>query len=160
MYTPKGHQRVPIGALLAIEDRVARKRAEGHRRLHHLEGVLQEDRERAATMRPDRYLSADQVSSGHGKPELRGLAYHRAIAERLNHEVVEEAHYRMLKWLEEGALQEGYAAAWLELLEAPIPAIRKAITEDDQRGRDLRQNSPFAGVLSERERRRILEATG
>jgi CRISPR/Cas system-associated endoribonuclease Cas2 len=35
--------------------------------------------------------------------------------------------------------------------------VRRIIGEDSQRGRDLRQNSPFAGTLSEAERRRINE---
>jgi hypothetical protein len=41
-------------------------------------------------------------------------------------------------------------------LRRPLAEIREAIAADDQRGRDLRQNSPFAGALSEPERRRIL----
>ena len=39
----------------------------------------------------------------------------------------------------------------------PMGEIRKAIAADDERGRDLRQNSPLAGLLSEPERRKILE---
>ena len=44
---------------------------------------------------------------------------------------------------------------------APWPSedqIRKVISADDELGRDLRQNSPLAGLLSEPERRKILEA--
>ena len=39
----------------------------------------------------------------------------------------------------------------------PMAEIRQAITADDERGRDLRQNSSLAGLLSEPERRKILE---
>jgi hypothetical protein len=39
----------------------------------------------------------------------------------------------------------------------PMAEIRKVIAADDERGRDLRQNSPLAGLLSEPERRKILE---
>jgi hypothetical protein len=35
--------------------------------------------------------------------------------------------------------------------------VRAAITADDERGRNLRQNSPLAGLLSEPERRKLLE---
>jgi len=38
-----------------------------------------------------------------------------------------------------------------------MPRIRAAITADDERGRDLRQNSPLAGLLSEQERRKLFE---
>jgi len=34
------------------------------------------------------------------------------------------------------------------------------MTADSQEARDLRQNSPFAGVLGERERREVIEAIG
>lgn len=160
VFTPEGRQRVPVGALLELKDRVAAGRVEGHRQLHHLEPVMREDRERAERMRPYRYVSPDNDSIGHGKAELRGLAYHRAIAGRLNRKMVQEAVHRTLRWRGEGRLDRRYAEQWLDLLARPIPEIRQAITEDSQRGRDLRQNSPFAGVLTERERRRILRAAG
>ena len=60
------------------------------------------------------------------------------------------------QWRETGQMEDRYADQWEELLRRPLTEIRHAITADDQRGRDLRQNSPFAGVLSEPERRRIL----
>jgi hypothetical protein len=60
------------------------------------------------------------------------------------------------QWRATGQLADDYADQWEELLRRPLPEVREAITADDQRGRDLRQNSPFAGVLSEPERLRIL----
>lgn len=44
----------------------------------------------------------------------------------------------------------------LDLL--PLPRIAKAITSDSEGGRALRQSSPFAGSLTEHERRRIAQA--
>lgn len=38
-----------------------------------------------------------------------------------------------------------------------MEAIRETISMDDERGRDLRQSSPLAGLLSEPERRKVLE---
>ncbi|HXR60572.1 MAG TPA: hypothetical protein VN732_04515 [Solirubrobacterales bacterium] len=49
-----------------------------------------------------------------------------------------------------------HAEAWEELLARPIEEIREAIVQDDERGRDLRQSSPLAGLLSEQERRKLL----
>jgi hypothetical protein len=46
----------------------------------------------------------------------------------------------------------------LELLAKPVHEVRKVISADNQLSGDLRQSSPFAGELSEPERRRILEA--
>jgi hypothetical protein len=58
----------------------------------------------------------------------------------------------------EGHIHRRYAARWRETLALPIDRIARAITAPTQDARDLRQNSPFAGVLNEQERRRIIEA--
>ena len=50
-----------------------------------------------------------------------------------------------------------YAEAWEELLEGPLPSLRKVLEDEGEESRDLRQNSPFAGVLSEPERRAVTE---
>lgn len=54
----------------------------------------------------------------------------------------------------------GRAQSWLNewerLLNGPVPALLGAMTSRSPYGRDLRQNSPFAGVLSEAERDEVL----
>lgn len=40
---------------------------------------------------------------------------------------------------------------WRELLDLPVSEICAILTDDSDRGRRLRQNSPFPGVLSPRE---------
>ena len=40
---------------------------------------------------------------------------------------------------------------WGRILEMPIYRIAKTISSDTPRARELRQTSPFAGVLSEQE---------
>jgi len=54
----------------------------------------------------------------------------------------------------------GQAIVWLDewhrLLEAPTDELLRALTSRSQFSRDLRQNSPFAGVLSEAERESVL----
>ena len=49
-----------------------------------------------------------------------------------------------------------WARGWLALLAKPLPAVASALTEDTEEMRDLRQNTPFAGVLTPQERWRIL----
>ena len=55
----------------------------------------------------------------------------------------------------------GMAAHWLyeweRLLDRPVDELLEALTSRSERGCELRQNSPFAGVLTQRERGRILE---
>ncbi|HEX4556747.1 MAG TPA: hypothetical protein VH249_22340, partial [Xanthobacteraceae bacterium] len=93
----------------------------------------------------------------HRTQELRSLAYHRALAPRLRRPMIDAAQRKLRRWREDGKIDPRYAEAWEEVFAMPVPEIRKAITADDQRGRDLRQNSPLAGLLSEPERRKILE---
>ncbi len=54
----------------------------------------------------------------------------------------------------------GQACVWLDewerLLAGPLEDLLAALTSRSQRGRDLRQNSPFAGVISETERDDVL----
>jgi excisionase family DNA binding protein len=47
---------------------------------------------------------------------------------------------------------------WQQLLEGPIEDVLEALTSRSPRSRELRQNSPFAGVLTAQERREILAA--
>lgn len=50
------------------------------------------------------------------------------------------------RWLDE----------WERLLGGPIEGVLEALTTRSPRGRDLRQNSPFAGVLTDEERAAVL----
>lgn len=47
---------------------------------------------------------------------------------------------------------------WERLLHRPVDQILSALTDRSLRGRELRQNSPFAGALTEDQRLRALEA--
>lgn len=71
--------------------------------------------------------------------------------------MIDAAQRKLRRWKEDGRVDPRYAQAWEDILAMPMAEIRKAITADDERGRDLRQNSPLAGLLSEPERRKILE---
>ena len=69
--------------------------------------------------------------------------------------MVDEALRLLWKWREQGRIDERYAEQWEQVLRRPMTEVRRTIGEDSERGRDLRQNLPFAGMLSEAERRRI-----
>jgi len=47
---------------------------------------------------------------------------------------------------------------WVELLDGPIEDILEALTSRSPRSRELRQNSPFAGVLTEQQRQAAMRA--
>jgi hypothetical protein len=70
--------------------------------------------------------------------------------------MVEEAQRKLRRWEEEGRIDPRYAKNWEQVFALPMDKIRKAIAADDEDGRQLRQNSPLGGLLSEPERRRLL----
>ena len=52
----------------------------------------------------------------------------------------------------------GWAAQWQRILERPWPQIAALISEPSGNAARLRQSSPFAGVLTAQERKRVYEA--
>ena len=97
------------------------------------------------------------MASGHRTAELRSIAFHRLVADRLDEDLLTTARARVARWVADGGPVPAPAALrWRELLDQPLPAIARRMTEDTEEMRDLRQNTPFAGALSPRERWRIL----
>jgi hypothetical protein len=156
--TDRGRKEVPLSTLLDLYERVGKERSSGRRRLHVLEPVMAEGRRRAERMRPVVGLGElGERSDPHRRQELRSLAYHRALAPRLNRTMLDEAQRKLARWRDEGKIDPRYAEAWESVFAMPVAEVRKTLGADDARGRDLRQNSPLAGLLSEPERRKILE---
>lgn len=154
----RGRKEIPIPVLLELQDNVADERRSGRRKLHVLEPVMVEARRRAERMRPRAAVSdSGRRTDPHRPSEIRSLAYHRALAPRLRRPMVDAARRKLRRWREDGRVDPRYARAWEDVLAMPMTEIRKTISADDERGRDLRQNSPLAGLLSEPERRKILE---
>jgi hypothetical protein len=159
--TPGGRREIPVAALLDLYEAVERERESGGRRRHLLEPSLTEARERASRLRPDELVPSEPGRpDGHTRADRRSLAYHRAVAERLDRAMVDEALHRVLKWRDEGKLDPRYAGQWETILSEPLPQIRRMLAANTDVARELRQTSPFAGMLSEPERRRILAEIG
>ena len=89
--------------------------------------------------------------------EERSLELHRIIAKRLVDEpqLVTDALARLARWRGANAVSEHYATIWLKLLEGPREDLLAAMTDDGPRGRELRQATPFAGVVEPRTRWRV-----
>jgi hypothetical protein len=159
--TPRGRHDVPLGALLELAEEVEGRREEGAR--FPLAAVLKDRRATADKLDLEQLLPPEERSppdAGHRGADLRSLAYHRVVAQRLDGQIISAARDRIQRWRAEGKLHTDYAGRWEELLSRPASEIAAVLAEDSEDGRDLRQNSPFAGVLTEPERRRILEAVG
>ena len=92
----------------------------------------------------------------HRLAEERSLAYHRALAARIDLEpaLLERARAKVAAWLAEGR-SPFYARAWEQVLSAPVESVARFLVSDTEEARALRQATPFAGALEPRERWRI-----
>ncbi len=165
--TPAGRREVPRQFVVELREAIGELGGKGRGR-HPLAAALAARRDAAATAvgeaaadgpgdPPSPACARAIPPTGHRTSERRSLALHRVIAERLDKGMVEEARERVERLAAERHLHRRYAERWRELLSRPIAEIAATITADNQEGRDLRQSSPFAGVLNEQERRRIIE---
>jgi hypothetical protein len=97
---------------------------------------------------------------GHRTAELRSLAFHRQVAQALDPQAVSKAQARVNKWVRDnGPVPRTWAKQWRTLLERPLAEIKQALTTDSEQMRELRQNTPFAGALSEADRMRLIGQT-
>lgn len=152
-----GRKGVPVAALLDFKEAVDAERAAGRRERHVLEPVVGEQRARADRLDSRGLVPDDEgARGGHRRAERRSLAYHRALARRLRRPMVDDALRQVWKWRSQEAIDTHYADEWERLLSRPVAEIRRAIGEDSQSAAALRQTSPFAGMLSEAERRKII----
>jgi hypothetical protein len=98
----------------------------------------------------------------HRLADLRSLALHREVACRLRADprLIEAAKLRVARWARERSVSSGYVTAWQGLLDGPADALLAMLERDDERATELRQVSPFSGILDARERWRIWRAAG
>ncbi len=112
-----------------------------------------------------RWIEAGPVTippySSHRLLEVRSLVMHLLIADKMLRDpaLVEHARRNIRRWKarDAGDLPEGLRQ-WERILERPTTEIASIMTEPSERAAQLRQSSPFAGLLSAGERRRIHEA--
>jgi hypothetical protein len=90
----------------------------------------------------------------HELAEERSLALHAEIARRIQEDpaVLEVARGRVDEWLRRGWPAAVYAADWNDVLRLPLPEIVAFLTSRTERARELRQVTPFAGVVPARQR--------
>lgn len=153
--TPSGRREIPIAEVVGLLRDVERAREDGRERA--LAAVVRERRSAAARLDLDRLLPPKRPRT-HRDAELQSLAYHRLVAERLTPELVERAARQLDRWERTGRIHPHWAAEWRLLLGKPLEHIKRAITSDAVRARELRQTSPFTRVVTEQERRRLLDA--
>ena len=92
---------------------------------------------------------------GHEKTDQRSVQLHRVIAEKLRAqpELLEIAMQNIERQL--SGRSRRYAEAWRELLARPVAEWLPRLSEDSEEMRAMRQSTPFAGILSAKERWRV-----
>jgi len=90
----------------------------------------------------------------HRSIDERSLAMARAIAAKIDadpgHGGVQRARAICERW--ERLSPSPNHREWLEILRKPWAEIRAILLEDSEEGRRRRQNSPFCGILTSKER--------
>lgn len=93
--------------------------------------------------------------------EARSLAVHVAAALKIDRDpaLLDVARQTIERWRERGSGAAGdWKRCWGAILDLPWPAIASVMTEQSERGVQLRQATPFMAVLTPYERRKIYDA--
>lgn len=98
--------------------------------------------------------------SDHQRIERQSAALHRVIAARIRNgdeQPLARARANLARWRQQfgGELPLAYVE-WEHLLAGDVGTILRVLEDDDQDAVRRRSSSPFAGVLSPRERWEIL----
>lgn len=118
-------------------------------------------RQRAVTRleAPVRTLSDGALK--HRIIEARSLAMHCLAAQKIsrNPALLDQVRRNLETWRSRYGKDTPRALdEWEAILRRPWPAIAAFITDSGERATRLRQSTPFAGVLSARERERVYAA--
>jgi hypothetical protein len=99
--------------------------------------------------------------SDHRLREARSLAMHCIIACKIDRDpaLVQIAQRNLDRWSERsGSPPPRYIREWRGILALPWPAVAEFMTSFSEKAVRLRRSSPFAGVLTPEERRRVYDA--
>ncbi len=165
LVTRSGRREISLHAVVDLIEAVRERRLANPRDRHPLGSVLRQRRSEAKRLSTSELLTDSERrhgdhAEGHRGAELRSLAYHRAVAKRLDAKTVRDAQNRLARWRSQARIDPRYAQQWEQILSKPPAQIARLIGADTARMRGLRQSSPFAGTLSEPERRCVLAAVG
>jgi hypothetical protein len=91
--------------------------------------------------------------------ERRSLAFHRAIAAKLRAqpELMAIAFDNLDRWSKPGNRSQPYLDTWRTPLGRPREELLAMLEEDTPEMTELRQSSPFAGILEPKERWHIYD---
>jgi hypothetical protein len=123
-------------------------------------------RRRAAGLRLERrWIAAEPLAarapwSNHRLLEVRSLALHALVARKIERDpaLLAKARRNLDRWREARGGEPRALAEWRVILAQPWREVAALLVDPGENATRLRQSSPFAGVLTREERRRIYEA--
>lgn len=147
--SPRDRGRPPTGQALSAAERMRRMRQRRKAAGFKLQSRWLQDGAPAAPY------------SDHRRLDLRSLAMHTLIARKIARApgLLAVARKNLRRWGERwGEDSPVWLREWQAILEQPWGEVAALITELSPRATRLRQSSPFAGVLTPQERKRIYDA--
>lgn len=154
--TPQGRREIPLAEVLNLLDDV--DSAHASKSARPLSYVIRQRRRQAEQAVDLDRLLPRRTGRGHRVAERQSLAYHRLVAERLDGQMLHRARRRVQQWRIDARLHPHWLDEWERALSQPVAQVAARIAADDRDGRQLRQSSPFAGMLNEQERRQLQRA--
>ena len=94
------------------------------------------------------------------REDRRSLAWHEAVARKLRERpdaTLAVARSNLTRWTSGGASGRALLVRWETWVTLPVPDLVLLMLDPGPVGREMRQVSPFAGVLSAPERADVLE---
>lgn len=101
------------------------------------------------------------IWSDHRLHDIRSLAMHALIARRISRQpqLLDRARDNLRRWRTRfGTDTPRWWQEWHRLLRRPWNEVAATMTDPGEHAARLRQSTPFAGVLTPAERRRLHEA--
>lgn len=106
--------------------------------------------------RATRYHAVGQQN----RATLRSRRLHESVAARLRRDprLIATARARLNLLRQVNPHGRVYHDRWQALLEGPLPAVLRMLTEDSEAADAMRKESPFTVLVTPAERRRVLES--
>jgi hypothetical protein len=102
----------------------------------------------------------EPIFSDHSRLDERSLALHELVAHKVEAApaLLDKARGNVRRWQEANESPSLALAEWEQILSSPVNQVVAFLVERSERATRLRQSSPFAGILTEAERRAIYES--
>jgi len=97
----------------------------------------------------------------HQLHEMRSLRMHRLVAERYQEAPVDVIRFgleNLQRWRQRGVDYDDFGT-WEKILRSNPQRLPEILCSSGEEATRLRQSSPFAGLITEESRRKILDAT-